>query len=76
MTLEELEHLCESAETNKIAIADPGFVVCVPGGKRGETVTIAPGLRGKNLGHYPGGTRVFLRTRTVRAFIQKVRESL
>jgi hypothetical protein len=76
MTLEELEKLCVDAETDGLLLSNPGVRVCIPGKRYGKTVRIAPGLIGENLGHYPDGTHVFLRTEKVRAFLEKTRKSL
>lgn len=50
------------------------FNVFVSEIKYGRTVRIAPGLSGKNLGHYPKGTMVSLEVPLVRKWIKSVQE--
>lgn len=62
MTLEELEQECTKAEAFWADMPEPGspgFNVFVNRIAYGEKVRLAPGLQGRNLGHYPSGTMVY-----------------
>lgn len=75
MTYDELEQNCRESEkfTEECGLddAEAGFNVVLPATRYGESVRIAPGLSGRNLGHIDKGTLVFLKVSKVRAFLLK-----
>lgn len=72
LTLQQLKDACDEAEHNcKELGLNPGLSLMIPGNHRGSHCTVAPGLNGKNLGHYGEETMVFVELTQVRQFLKQ-----
>lgn len=76
MTPEELRNACEEVEKDcKELGIEPAINLMVPGNRYGASCRIAPGLTGRNLGHYGDQTMVRVKTAKIRKFLKKIEEA-